>query len=46
MSLLHSSDRPYSALGSDARFILAIFTQKIAADQSPGHGVYSAARNI
>jgi hypothetical protein len=44
--VLHPLDRSCKAQGSHACLIVAISTEEIAADQSPGHSVYPPARDI
>ncbi len=38
--------RAYKAQGSHASLIMAVCAEEIAADQSPGHGVYPPAWDI
>ena len=45
-SVLHPSHRAYAAQGSHSSLIVALRAEEIAADQSPGHGLYPPAWDI
>ena len=46
LHLLHPPDRAYKTSGSNASIIVADGAEEIAADKSPGHGVYPPAWNL